>query len=154
MTAKNGVAFIESFPDSLPGETNTGFSSITLSAEPGTAWTAGDFALDQLAANSGNVSITFGGTNFSQSTSSMPLDVHGLSQYNFLASAGEDITSIKLSASSNNNLLEDLKQVSLNPVSLNVSAVPEPSSWALMLIGFGTIGFAMRGSRRKNRSLA
>ncbi|HWY61451.1 MAG TPA: PEPxxWA-CTERM sorting domain-containing protein [Rhizomicrobium sp.] len=29
------------------------------------------------------------------------------------------------------------------------SGVPEPATWAMMLIGFGAVGFAMRGSRRK-----
>jgi hypothetical protein len=32
---------------------------------------------------------------------------------------------------------------------LNLSAVPEPATWAMMLIGFGAVGFMMRGSRRK-----
>jgi hypothetical protein len=29
------------------------------------------------------------------------------------------------------------------------AAVPEPSTWAMMLLGFGAIGFAMRRSRRR-----
>ena len=32
---------------------------------------------------------------------------------------------------------------------LGVSAVPEPSTWAMMLIGFAGLGFAFRQSRRK-----
>lgn len=35
---------------------------------------------------------------------------------------------------------------------INVAAVPEPATWAMMLIGFGGIGFAMR--RRKQPVLA
>jgi hypothetical protein len=31
---------------------------------------------------------------------------------------------------------------------LNITAVPEPATWALMLLGFGGIGFAMRRRRR------
>jgi hypothetical protein len=31
----------------------------------------------------------------------------------------------------------------------NLSAVPEPASWAMMLVGFGGMGAAMRNSRRK-----
>jgi hypothetical protein len=31
----------------------------------------------------------------------------------------------------------------------NVSSVPEPSTWAMMLIGFAGLGFAFRQSRRK-----
>jgi hypothetical protein len=33
------------------------------------------------------------------------------------------------------------------------SGVPEPATWAMMLIGFGAVGFMMRGSRR-NQQLA
>lgn len=33
--------------------------------------------------------------------------------------------------------------------SLSVAAVPEPATWAMMLIGFGAIGLAARRSRRK-----
>jgi PEP-CTERM motif len=33
------------------------------------------------------------------------------------------------------------------------SALPEPSTWALMLIGFGSIGMSLRRSRRKTRPL-
>ena len=33
--------------------------------------------------------------------------------------------------------------------SLSLSAVPEPSTWAMMLLGFGAIGMAARRSRRK-----
>lgn len=32
---------------------------------------------------------------------------------------------------------------------LPVSAVPEPSAWALMILGFGVVGAAMRSARRK-----
>jgi hypothetical protein len=37
---------------------------------------------------------------------------------------------------------------------LRVSAVPEPASWALLLIGFGGIGFVMRRSRGFSAKLA
>jgi hypothetical protein len=34
-------------------------------------------------------------------------------------------------------------------VAAAASAVPEPSTWAIMLIGFAGLGFAFRQSRRK-----
>jgi hypothetical protein len=37
-------------------------------------------------------------------------------------------------------------------LSLNFSAVPEPASWALMLLGFGAVGGALRLNRRRGRA--
>lgn len=40
-----------------------------------------------------------------------------------------------------------------HPLQLNISAipaVPEPATWAMMLVGFAGIGVAMRGRRRQN----
>jgi hypothetical protein len=34
-------------------------------------------------------------------------------------------------------------------ISTPASAVPEPSTWAMMLLGFAGLGFAFRQSRRK-----
>lgn len=35
---------------------------------------------------------------------------------------------------------------------LNVQAVPEPKTWAMMLLGFGAIGLSLRGRRRRGQS--
>ncbi|HEX4181724.1 MAG TPA: choice-of-anchor C family protein [Caulobacteraceae bacterium] len=37
---------------------------------------------------------------------------------------------------------------------ISISAVPEPASWALMLIGFGTLGMAMRSRRSRGAVIA
>ncbi len=39
-------------------------------------------------------------------------------------------------------------------ITFNVNAVPEPGAWGLMLIGFGLIGYAMRGRQRTRVSFA
>ena len=36
----------------------------------------------------------------------------------------------------------------------STGAIPEPATWALMLVGFGGLGAAMRAHRRTNRDLA
>jgi hypothetical protein len=33
---------------------------------------------------------------------------------------------------------------------VSVAAVPEPATWAMMLVGFFGVGFMIRGSRRKD----
>lgn len=35
---------------------------------------------------------------------------------------------------------------------LNVQAVPEPQTWAMMLLGFGAIGLSLRSRRRRGQS--
>ena len=35
-----------------------------------------------------------------------------------------------------------------------ISAVPEPQTWAMMILGFGFIGFMLRNGRRQNASVA
>lgn len=42
----------------------------------------------------------------------------------------------------------------LDNVSLSATGVPEPASWALMLVGFGGLGAAIRGARRRTVSTA
>jgi hypothetical protein len=37
-----------------------------------------------------------------------------------------------------------------NPVTVTVSVVPEPATWAMMIIGFGAVGSMVRTSRRRN----
>lgn len=41
-----------------------------------------------------------------------------------------------------------LRLSSRNNFQLITAAIPEPSSWAMMLVGFGALGFALRRSRR------
>jgi hypothetical protein len=146
----NGVAFVESFADAQPGARNTGFSSITLTPQSGTALTAGDFSLNQVNNNaSGNVTLRFTGTGFSSPfTTAIPLDANGLTQINFTTTGGEDITGLTISVANSTNLLQDIRQVSVT----SVSNVPEPAAWSLLLVGFGALGFAMRGARKRGRT--
>ena len=49
----------------------------------------------------------------------------------------------------------DYRQVNFDNVKLDyvakaVSAVPEPATWAMMIVGFGTVGSMVRTSRRRN----
>ncbi len=59
----------------------------------------------------------------------------------FISGAAGGITGIRLSSSQNSFEIDNLRA---NPV-------PEPGTWAMMLMGFGAVGFAMR--RRKSRAV-
>ena len=48
--------------------------------------------------------------------------------------------------------IADVRQIRLDAGVM--SAVPEPATWAMMLIGFGAVGHSMRASRRTNKGLA
>jgi len=41
------------------------------------------------------------------------------------------------------------QKVAKYSVELQGAAVPEPATWAAMLVGFGAIGASMRGARRR-----
>lgn len=55
----------------------------------------------------------------------------------------------KLAAPSNVKffILDDFLSDNSGGISLSIAAVPEPATWAMMIIGFGTIGFAARRRR-------
>jgi hypothetical protein len=40
------------------------------------------------------------------------------------------------------------------PVKGSVTAVPEPASWAMLLLGFGTLGYAMRRGKRATATVS
>ena len=44
--------------------------------------------------------------------------------------------------------------IGLSEVRFTGSAVPEPATWAMMILGFGAAGAAMRNNRRRQAALA
>ena len=51
-------------------------------------------------------------------------------------------------------LFDDALSDNVGGVSLSIAAVPEPATWAFLLLGFGAIGGAMRSSRRRTLATA
>jgi hypothetical protein len=85
------------------------------------------------------------GVNFSALGGSDNLGVWQNFSYSGVSGAG-GISSIALS---NNNLEPSGNDFALDDMSLSGTAVPEPASWALMLVGFGGLGSMLRASRRR-----
>jgi hypothetical protein len=146
MHGQHGVAFVESYLDSLAGATHTGFSSITLRPQDGYGFTAGDFKLDELnGLNDGFVTL-FGfdqlNNPFSQT---FALGVNGQNPYQFTTSGGELVTKLVFTVATN-NLLQDLKQVSVDVAA--IPAIPEPGTYGMM--AFGLAGMAL-WRRRQSR---
>ena len=65
---------------------------------------------------------------------------------NYLVSSTDPLTELRLTSD------QGFKMVKQNAIIL-APGVPEPGTWALMLLGFGGVGFAMRRSRKRQPGL-
>ncbi len=74
---------------------------------------------------------------------------NGENFFGFQGVLGQSIASASLTAVG--GVIGDVRQIRFDAV--NVGAVPEPGTWAMMLIGFGAVGAAMRRSRRKDSKI-
>ena len=80
------------------------------------------------------------------------LSLHGIS---FVTAAGQDINIFSFFAQGTPPSGNAYGELSSNPSAFGVgtftlsAAVPEPSTWAMMLLGFLGLGVAFRQSRRK-----
>jgi hypothetical protein len=74
---------------------------------------------------------------------------NGDTHFGFAANGGDLITNVFFSADNPPGSIDILKQVRILRED-DTTVVPEPSTWAMMLMGFGLAGFAMRRRRRDN----
>jgi hypothetical protein len=82
-------------------------------------------------------------------TQTFALNPNGQNFFGIRATGGDTLTSI--SFNTNGSGVADLRQVRIGGISSPMGAVPEPSTWAMMLLGFGFIGGAMRTAKRRQR---
>jgi len=69
---------------------------------------------------------------------------NGENKYGFFAANGESILNLHYVV--DGGTADSIRQVRIIPFG---SSIPEPATWAMMLIGFGATGIAIRRSRRK-----
>jgi hypothetical protein len=93
------------------------------------------------ALTNGDVFFTFaGGDSDGQVTTLYDLSQNGQNFFNAFNGTFKSVTM----TFTNGATVEDVRQFRMTSA---VAAVPEPATWALMLIGFGAIGFGMRRRR-------
>ena len=122
------------------------FLDITL-ADPGLGFTAFEFNLDAVA--DGKVTLTFFDQFNNAVGDSFGLNRNGSNFFNATATGGDLITRVLVSSSVG---LSDIAQVRLGvgPIDRDGGggqAVPEPATWAMMILGFGGVGSLMRRRR-------
>jgi hypothetical protein len=141
---------------------STNGETLTTTASNGQArFEATDGSLDMA-----RIFLTGGGTftsaefnlfNALGSTSSVSIIVNGVAQ-SFALGNGQNFFGIQATGAdristiafdTNGTGVADLRQLRVGGVS-TIAAVPEPGTWAMMLLGFGGIGVAMRRSRRRS----
>jgi hypothetical protein len=139
VTGKNGFASIDADGN---GKSQTPYSSLTISVAPGYTFDQVAFSL-QLVNGLDDLSVL--GSN--SGTSTVTNAGNGLDKFDTLAINGSNLTSITLSCANAAACIQQTKQVQIAGIT---AAVPEPSTWAMMLLGFLGLGFL--GFRDKNRS--
>jgi PEP-CTERM motif len=140
-------------------ETNTGAATVftadnsllnqlTFTLLGGASFTAAEFNLERGSLTDVNspLSITLTAVGGGTSTFNVTGPT-GSNIFDIIAGTGESYTSASFSTT--NGGFADLKQLRL-VLANTTGAVPEPATWAMMLLGFGGIGMAMRRSRRRS----
>ena len=133
-TASNGQARFESTDGSLDT------ASIFLTG--GQTFTSAEFNLFNALGATSSVLISFNGGE----AQSFDL-ANGENFFGFLATGGDTFSTI--SFDTNGTGVVDLRQLRVGGIQGAVAAVPEPGTWAMMLVGFGAVGASMRRNRRR-----
>jgi hypothetical protein len=151
-------------------QTNTMVSILSLNGESLTSTTSNGqsrFASTDGSLDTARIFLTQGGTftqaefnlfNALETTSTVSIIINGVAQTfnlgngeNFFGIQATGTDTISSIAFDTNGIgVVDLRQLRIGGVA---AAVPEPATWALMLIGFGAAGFAMRRSRKQQRGV-
>jgi hypothetical protein len=115
---------------------NNGFDTLTwFMANSSLGFTANVFNINDLTATLANITVV---TNLQTKTYlNVAIDLNGNNFFTLESGDGEFIKSVSILAL-NGGLFEDVRQERLGGVQ---TAVPEASTWAMMILGFAGVGF-------------
>jgi len=142
-------------------ETNTGaatiftasgglLSQLTFTLMSG-GFTSAEFNLENGSATSMDVTLTVANCLVNCTRVISLTNANGSNIFDIIGDTGEVFTTASFSTTSPNGF-NDFKQLRL-VLADSVSAVPEPGTWGLMLLGFAGVGMALRRSRKRGGAL-
>lgn len=120
-------------------------NALTFSLQPGYAFTSAVFNLQPLSGNASNEATSVEITYYTpgQGMQTQTVNTNGNNFIGVYGDAGEKFIAAGFVGNPSSTGIGTFKQLRLG----GVAAVPEPGTWAMMLLGFGMLGMAMR--RRK-----
>ena len=119
------------------GTGNTSLTQLSFELANNATFTNAVFNIN--AATAGSVNIVVQGVNITNGSQTFTVDPNGQNFFTVHAINGQLINEISLSGISGATF-QDVRQVRLGGSGI-APAVPEPSTWAMMLLGFTGIGF-------------
>ena len=139
--------------ESADGLINTNFTFNSLAnqtlgfdlTDPAKAFTDAEFRIFVGKGTATQATLTFVDTAGQQFQNTFDIPSNGF--FNAVASDGEKINYFSVAT---NGSVEDVRQIRIGGI--GGFAVPEPASWALMILGFGGLGANLR--RHRSRALA
>lgn len=117
-------------------------NQLTFTIEPGYSFSAAEFNLLNGSANSLDVTLT---TDTGATNTISLANTNGSNWFDIIGAPGQTFTSASFTSA--NGGFDSFRQLRLTLG--EAGAVPEPATWAMMLLGFGAIGMTMR--RRNSR---
>ena len=143
----NGTAQVGNAQGSFSGLNGTiaSISDIALGA------TANPFASNPFISfgNASNIVFNFNNASFTRSVLGTSVTLTGTGVFSNGTAADTTAGMFTLATSSQNGMSSDFNFTFTSNLSSAAAAVPEPATWAMMLVGIGMMGFAMR-RRKKN----
>lgn len=135
------------------GSTDSLLNALTFTIESGYGFETAVFNLSPVPGNVLNeatsVFLTYLMSDGTTGSITKSVNTNGNNFFGIYGDAGEIFTSAGFLANPSTTGISEMKQLRLGGVGELAAAVPEPATWALMLLGFGFVGGAMR-SRRKD----